>query len=523
MSKKRKDARPILLCNRRCAGLATYSQACTALNIEYSDVVENMSQASCLVGFPPSEEVITSSQLKTKIGKFPGARVACQKDFQAKIFEFSKSVSPGAFDFWPETFILPNQLDLLKKYMAKRGKKRKTMICKPSASAQGDGIFLFEDFNDIQSRIKTGRLSSNKEWIVQNYIENPLTIDGFKFDLRLYVLIESLEPFRCHICTEGMVRLCTTQYEAPNRRNLNQVMGHLTNYSLNRASSDYVHSENQDDRDASKRTLTTFWQQLASEYPNIDLQNLWEDIKRISHTTLRTLTPLLQASACWFPEQDIEHGRCWQVLGIDILIDQEFKPFLLEVNAGPSLSIEGILEVPSNYEPRNSYEKVCTCVKNTKPHLHQRNVIDQIIKSTVIQGALSIVLGLDHSTRDSWESIANPSLPNLTFINEFMLQQFMIIIQRSNLRWSIRRAVAEIFNIDHYEIEQIFRDTPARLEKQSDCLLPLYLHICEVYSDVASKTYKGSKSVKINPLLHHIRNHNKKTTISAKPVTVDLE
>ena len=88
-------------------------------------------------------EILSNSDLQTKIGKFPGARVACQKDFQAKIFEFCRNISPDVFDFWPDTFLLPQDLGLLKAFM---GKKRRTMICKPAASAQGDGIFLFDEY-----------------------------------------------------------------------------------------------------------------------------------------------------------------------------------------------------------------------------------------------------------------------------------------------------------------------------------------------------------------------------------------
>jgi len=507
-SSKRRDAdRPMLLCNRRCAGMAVYSQACTALNVEFSDVSENKEHATCMVGFPITEEILSTSNMATKIGKFPGARVACQKDFQAKIFEFCREVSPELFHFWPETFLLPQDLSRLKDFM---GKKRRTMICKPAASAQGDGIFLFNEYFDMEQRIKSGRLSGGKQWIVQDYISNPLTIKGFKFDLRIYVLLESLEPFRCHICSEGMVRLCTTKYQAPNRKNLNSVMSHLTNYSLNRTSSDYIHSENQDDRDASKRTLTTFWEQLGEEYPQVDLQNLWDQIKRVCMKTMKSIAPLLHSSACWFPEQDVEHGRCWQVLGLDILLTDEFEPYLLEVNAGPSLSIEAIVEVPEDFKPINKYQKVCTCVKNNKPHLHQRNVIDQLIKSVVIQGALSIVMNLEHSTRHSWEPLTDPSLEDLSIVNEFMLDQFMIIIQRSNLRWSIRRAIGEVFDVEHFDLESIFRDTPARLEKQSDCLLPLYLHICSIYANMAIKTYRTElPNLKTSPLLHHVRQYSK--------------
>lgn len=45
-------------------------------------------------------------------------------------------------------------------------------------------------------------LSAKKRLVVQLYIERPLTLDGFKFDIRLYVLVTSIRPLK--VC----VRVC---------------------------------------------------------------------------------------------------------------------------------------------------------------------------------------------------------------------------------------------------------------------------------------------------------------------------
>jgi hypothetical protein len=44
-------------------------------------------------------------------------------------------------------------------------------------------------------------LSAKKRLVVQLYIQRPLTLDGFKFDIRLYVLVTSIRPLKvCVLC-----------------------------------------------------------------------------------------------------------------------------------------------------------------------------------------------------------------------------------------------------------------------------------------------------------------------------------
>ena len=72
--------------------------------------------------------------------------------------------------------------------------------------------------------------------IVQEYIKSPLLVDNKKFDLRIYVLISSCEPYLAYVNEEGLARFCTVDYEPPNQQNLSNYYMHLTNYSLNKES-----------------------------------------------------------------------------------------------------------------------------------------------------------------------------------------------------------------------------------------------------------------------------------------------
>ncbi len=54
-------------------------------------------------------------------------------------------------------------------------------------------------------------------------MRRPFLLDGFKFDLRVYILMTSIDPLRVFIYRDGLVRLSTTPYEPPNPGNVDQV------------------------------------------------------------------------------------------------------------------------------------------------------------------------------------------------------------------------------------------------------------------------------------------------------------
>ena len=58
-------------------------------------------------------------------------------------------------------------------------------------SPQGRGIQLTRTLEDIPD---------DGTMLVQEYLPKPFLIDGYKFDLRLYVLVTSYEPLRVFLC-----------------------------------------------------------------------------------------------------------------------------------------------------------------------------------------------------------------------------------------------------------------------------------------------------------------------------------
>ena len=76
---------------------------------------------------------------------------------------------------------------------------------------------------------------------MSEYINNPLLFDGFKFDLRVYVAITSINPLRLYIYEDGLTRFATSKYTNALHGNKKQSKyTHLTNYSLNKYNPNFV-------------------------------------------------------------------------------------------------------------------------------------------------------------------------------------------------------------------------------------------------------------------------------------------
>ncbi len=104
-------------------------------------------------------------------------------------------------------------------------------ILKPVGSSRGRGICLVSTPEDVASA------SAEEPVVVQRYIASPLLVQGYKFDLRLYVAVTSFNPLEAFLCTEGFARFATLPFTLDPVQLGNKLV-HLTNSSVQKARSD---------------------------------------------------------------------------------------------------------------------------------------------------------------------------------------------------------------------------------------------------------------------------------------------
>ncbi|XP_054987121.1 tubulin polyglutamylase TTLL5 isoform X9 [Sorex araneus] len=264
-----------------------------------------------------------------KVNHFPRSYELTRKDRLYKnIIRMQHTHGFKAFHILPQTFLLPAEYaEFCNSYSKDRG----PWIVKPVASSRGRGVYLINNPNQI---------SLEENILVSRYINNPLLIDDFKFDVRLYVLVTSYDPLVIYLYEEGLARFATVRYDQGVKNIRNQFM-HLTNYSVNKKSGDYVSCDDPEVEDyGNKWSMSAMLRYLKQE--GRDTTALMAHVEDLIIKTIIS-AELAIATAC---KTFVPHrSSCFELYGFDVLIDSTLKPWLLEVNLSPSLACDAPLDL----------------------------------------------------------------------------------------------------------------------------------------------------------------------------------
>ena len=234
------------------------------------------------------------------------------------------------YDFFPNTYVLPADYGLFVEEFKSQGNA--VWIMKPIGKAQGKGIFLFNKLSQINDWKKDHKWKSDDQqaesYVVQRYIENPLLVGMKKFDLRLYVLVTSYQPLTVYMYRSGFARFSLYKFSM-NAKNIADNYMHLTNAAIQKTGPGY-------DKEAGcKWSLRNLKLYLMGKYGVAATDRLFMEIQDICINSLLSVQKVM-----------INDKHCFEMYGYDIMIDDTLKPWLIEVNASPSLTAD----TPQDYE-----------------------------------------------------------------------------------------------------------------------------------------------------------------------------
>jgi len=366
-------------------------------------------------------EICEKLKASQRMSRIPGMRRLCDKSAFAELMAAHEECA----QYFPRTHIVTPEGHSIPKAAWKR-----PMIFKPNEGAAGEGIYLLFSEKDLNRRMELCKAESA---IVQEYVDHPMLIDGVKWDLRVYVLVLSLDPLRIFLCQEGLARFASEKYAPATSRTAHHIASHLTNYSISKYAQEFVHSDDpMNGESGNKRTLSSVFGYL--ERCGCDVGSMWESIRHIATTSCEVMAAELlgdrSIEAEIWPARDGNWERVgfagseelpgkhtarngFHVLGFDVMFDAKGHAWLLEVNCSPSLAIDSVFPQtgsaaedpvpPEEGMPHTELmhralqvmgsktTKICKCMSHHRPHIHYPCAIDLVAKRGAIEGALLMV------------------------------------------------------------------------------------------------------------------------------------
>ena len=156
--------------------------------------------------------------------------------------------------------------------------------------------------------------------IIQKYLDNPLLYHKRKFDIRCFVLIDS--NLNLYFCKEGHLKGCSEYYSL----NETNKFIHITNYSFQKNSQNFEKFEI-----GNEISYQDFKNFLKNEgIPIEKFDEMIEQMKFLIKISFKAVSNKLMK---------INPVLCFEIFGYDFIIDNDFKPWILEINDNPGLCI----------------------------------------------------------------------------------------------------------------------------------------------------------------------------------------
>ena len=362
----------------------------------------------------------------TIINRIPGIADLCNKNFTFRILNEVRKLHEEKFNFYPKTFILPDEYDNFKEFH--KSNPKEIMIAKLGAGCHGFGCKILRKPKELPDIVK-----DKTERIVQSYIDNPLLLNGRKNDLRIYCTIVSYKPLVAFINREGLARFCTEPYKtAGNLKCKINEYEHLSNYTQNKNAQNYVQADNvKEINNGTKRSFISYFKEI--EQMGLDKEKMWDQIKKTCAGCLKAMKPYI-LYACKKEWKDNNKVKCCHIIGVDILFDSDLNAHLLEINSNPSLNID------LNQEDAKE-KKVKPFFKTEKERLEEFEIskIDLYVKKKVLGDAVRLyknnsmkkIKGGDFQNYRSYEKVYDETIESEQFgdVNQMekILEMFMAL------------------------------------------------------------------------------------------------
>ena len=175
-------------------------------------------------------------------------------------------------------------------------------IVKPENSLSRTGVGVVRNYLELMSHLD--HYSDYQEWIIQDYIDNPLLFNNKKFHFRIYVIyVQTDNSTTAYLSKNGFIYTANKEFESDTFDPNIVLSGENSKNNVFYIPEDFTR---------------TFGKQV---WDNM----VFPQIVKITRETIRSTVEHLKCPA--------KKQKCFKILGYDILINNDYKCFLAEINA----------------------------------------------------------------------------------------------------------------------------------------------------------------------------------------------
>ena len=205
-------------------------------------------------------------------------------------------------DYVPVTYLIQkNNID--EKFLKSLFVNKNKWIVKPENASFRAGIKVVNNYNSLIEWISK---YINNKWIIQDYIDNPLKIDNKKIHFRIYVLLIKTNDYaQVLVYNKGYIFLSKKEYNCDSLDDESNLSGGDT-----------------------KEQMRLYPHQLIKNY---GVDNYKKVLRQINVIVKETMKATIDDLVCMNSKK--KNYKCYKLLGYDILINNDFKLFLGEINS----------------------------------------------------------------------------------------------------------------------------------------------------------------------------------------------
>jgi len=196
-------------------------------------------------------------------------------------------------------------------------------ILKPSIAKKGDEVTPVRTLQEVKNIVTAWQ--DCREWVLQRYVPNLLLLDGRrKFHLRVFIVC--VGALKVHLFTEYIAFFASSSFDDDDQ------FSHVTNAAYQR---DY-----QKFNENLAFKLPHELAELAAGELNISKEEAMHELtsrdgklfQNLSMVIAEAFRALKTTPAVFQP-----HPNCFELFGLDFLVDRDLNTHLLEFNSGPDL------------------------------------------------------------------------------------------------------------------------------------------------------------------------------------------